>query len=144
MRPWATRGRGSGGRRAGLGALAAMLTAAQIATALHGRTAAAAPSAADGRQIFDAHCAVCHATEPEFHKEGPSLAGVFGRRAGTAPFFPQYRGLKGSQVVWTDQTLDAWLSDPRAFIGGRDTSMNFRLADADERAAVIAYLRTLR
>lgn len=104
----------------------------------------AAPSATDGKQVFDTHCAVCHATQAEFHKEGPSLAGVYGRRAGTAPLFPNYLGLKGSQVVWTDGTLDAWLADPRAFIGGRDTAMTFRLTDPADRAAVIAYLRTLR
>ncbi len=106
--------------------------------------AGAAPDAAEGKQVFNDRCAVCHSTKPEFHKEGPSLAGVYGRRAGTAPFFPHYQALKGSDVVWTDATLDAWLTDPRAFAGGRDTAMTFKLPDPDERAAVIAYLKTLR
>jgi len=105
---------------------------------------AAAGSSESGRTIFDAQCAVCHATQPEFHKAGPSLAGVYGRRAGTAPFFAGYRGLKGVQFVWDDQTLDAWLADPRALLGGRDTTMTLHLADPAQRTAVIAYLKTLR
>ena len=40
--------------------------------------------------------------------------------------------------------MDAWLADPRAFAGGRNTAMTFKLTDADDRAAVIAYLKTLR
>lgn len=120
------------------------LTLTLVALILSAAEATAAPTAADGKHVFESHCAVCHATEPEFHKQGPSLAGVYGRRAGTAPYFASYLGLKGSQVIWTETTLDAWLADPRAFLGGRDTAMTFRLPDAADRAAVIAYLHTLR
>ena len=121
-------------------AVAAIFVAA--AGLLVARPAAAADEA--GRAVFASKCAVCHATEPEFHKEGPSLAGTYGREAGTAPFFPGYRGLKGAEFVWDDQTLDAWLADPRGFLGGKDTSMTLRLPDPAERSAVIAYLKTLR
>jgi cytochrome c len=107
-------------------------------------SAAAPPDAAEGKRVFGAHCAVCHSIKPEFHKEGPSLAGVYGRRAGTAPFFPHYQALKGSNVVWTDETLDAWLADPRGFAGGRSTGMTLKLTDPNARASVIAYLKTLR
>jgi cytochrome c len=97
-----------------------------------------------GRTVFDQHCAVCHATVAEYHKEGPSLVGIWGRRAGTIALFPRYKALKGSDVVWTAESLDAWLADPRGFVGGRDTAMNLKLADAQQRADVIAFLRTLR
>ncbi len=106
--------------------------------------ATTATSTAAGERLFAAQCAVCHATQPGLHKEGPSLAGVYGRRAGSASAFAGYRALKGSDVVWTEATLDAWLADPRASSGGRDTAMTVRLNDPAERAAVIAYLKTLR
>lgn len=132
-------------RRRGAWCAAALVAAPLLFThAVVDAAASSNPSAAEGQRIFETRCAVCHSTEPEYHKEGPSLAGAYGRRAGTAPFFPRYRGLTGSQVVWNDETLDAWLADPRAFLGGRATAMTFKLSDPEERAAVIAYLRTLR
>jgi cytochrome c len=105
---------------------------------------ASAGSVTNGKAIYQKQCLVCHAVEPEFHKEGPSLAGVYGRRAGTAPFFAGYKSLKGADVVWDEVTLDAWLADPRGFAGGRDTGMTLHLDDPAQRADVIAFLKTLR
>lgn len=96
-----------------------------------------------GEAVFTGECAVCHSTIAGWHKEGPALAGVFGRRAGTAPEYTGYRALRGMNIVWSEDTLDAWLADPRGF-GGRDTLMTVKLTDAAARADVIAYLRTLR
>lgn len=128
--------------------------AARAASGVVARTAACAAMSAGvagvvgsierGKAVFQNQCAVCHATAPEFHKEGPSLAGVYGRRAGTAPFFAGYKGLRGADFVWDERSLDAWLADPRGFLGGRNTAMTLRLNDADQRADVIAYLKTLR
>lgn len=106
--------------------------------------ASASGNVESGKLIFEHKCAVCHATIPEFHKEGPSLAGVYGRRAGKAPFFAGYKGLRESGLVWDERTLDAWLADPRALLNGKNTSMTLRLDDPAQRADVIAYLKTLR
>jgi cytochrome c2 len=86
-------------------------------------------------------CAVCHSLAPEFHKEGPSLSGFWGRKAGTAPFYGGYQSLKGATFVWNNTTLDAWLADPRGMTGGKDTKMTVRVTDADQRADLIAYLK---
>ena len=99
--------------------------------------------ASRGERIFASKCAVCHSTTPGWHKEGPSLAGVFGRRAGTAADFTSYRALRGMDVVWEEQSLNAWLADPKGF-SGRGSAMSVKLADAEARADVIAYLRSLR
>lgn len=117
------------------------LAAAAIAVA---PAVATAGDAGRGEAVFERQCAVCHAVAPEFHKEGPSLHGVYGRTAGTAPFFPRYRGLKGAEFAWDTASLDRFLADPRAFLGGRDTKMTLKLDDAGIRADVIAFLRTLR
>jgi cytochrome c len=111
--------------------------------------AAESEGAADieaGREAFRRQCAQCHAVEPGEHKTGPTLAGVVGRRAGSADF-SRYRGLLGADFDWTEAALDAYLADPRAFViahtGNETTSMTFRVPDAQERRNIIAYLKTL-
>ena len=101
-------------------------------------------AARNGKVIYDRQCLVCHDTAPEYHKEGPSLAGIYGRQAGAAPFFGKYKALKGANFVWDDETLDRWLADPRGFVNGRDTGMTLRIDDPIQRADLIAYLKTLR
>jgi cytochrome c len=96
-----------------------------------------------GEAVFAGKCAVCHSVRAGWNKEGPSLAGVFGRHAGTAADFTGYRALRGLDVVWSEASLDAWLADPKGFTG-RDSAMPAKLADPQERADVIAYLRRLR
>jgi cytochrome c len=105
---------------------------------------AAAEVAEDGRTLYEKKCAVCHSTVSGYHLVGPSLAGVIGRPAGTAEGFGGYKGLRGSNVIWTEQALDAWLEDPRAFLGGRDSSMAVRVPHADQRARLIAFLKSLK
>lgn len=96
-----------------------------------------------GARIFAHSCTVCHSPLAGLHKEGPSLAGVYGRRAGSVPFFANYRALRGLDVVWDEDTLDAWLADPQGFTG-RSSAMAVKLADPQDRADVIAYLQTLK
>lgn len=122
------------------GHAAAVLAAAVFALACV-RPALAGGDADRGKELFEENCAVCHTMTPGYNKEGPSLAGIYGKHAGTVPLFTHYLGLKGVDVVWTDETLDAWLTDPRAFLGGRDTRMTFKLTDPTARADVIAYLK---
>ena len=85
-------------------------------------------------------CAACHSLDPGVHLSGPSLAGVVGRKAGTAEGFHRYSpGLKSAGFNWDANTLNAWLADPMAVIPG--TYMIFRgLNDDQERADLIAFL----
>jgi len=102
------------------------------------------PAAADadaGAGVFKKRCAVCHSTEAGKHKNGPSLAGIIGRKAGSSDF-PKYTGLKGSDVVWDDANLDKFLANPKKFVGAK--TMVYKLKKEDQRAAVIAYLNTLK
>lgn len=103
-----------------------------------------AGSAGNGKLLYDKHCVVCHEIVPEDHREGPSLAGVYRRQAGTAPFFGKYKALKGADFIWDDDALNRWLADPRGFAGGRDTGMTLHIDDPAQRADLVAYLKTLR
>jgi cytochrome c len=86
-------------------------------------------------------CVACHALEPGLHLTGPSLAGFWGRAAGTAEGYLRYSpGLKEAGFEWNAAALDGWLADPAAMLPG--TYMVFRGIDnAAARADLIAFLR---
>lgn len=113
---------------------------AGLALLLAAAPAAAAGNAQRGEAAFRA-CAACHALAPGAHLTGPSLAGVVGRRAGTAPGFTRYsEALKGSGLTWDEATLDAWLRNPAALVPGN--AMLFPgLREAGARADLIAFLK---
>jgi cytochrome c len=94
-----------------------------------------------GAQAFRT-CAACHTLEPNVHRTGPSLAGVFGRKTGTAEGFHRYSdALRSADLVWREDTLNNFLANPQAFLPGN--RMTFPgIADAQGRADLIAYLQT--
>jgi len=122
-----------GNRRIGLRCV--LVLAVTGATAAHAQTGE--PPGAKGFQI----CVACHSLEPGRHFTGPSLANIFGRKAGTAPGFHRYSdALQKSGVVWDDTTLDAWLRAPASFIPGN--VMTFAgLKDERLRRDLIEYLK---
>lgn len=112
-----------------------------------GSGAAWAADAAAGEQVFKKICATCHSNEAGVNKTGPSLFGVYGRKAGSSDF-PRYKGLVGADFTWDAAKLDAYLQDPKAFViantQNKTTAMTYALKDATQRADVIAYLQTLK
>jgi cytochrome c len=96
--------------------------------------------AARGERMYRA-CVACHSLEPNRNMTGPSLAEVWNRKAGSLASFPRYSpALKSSGIVWTDDTLDAWIADPRHFIPGN--TMTFPgMKDARQRADLLAFLK---
>jgi cytochrome c len=53
--------------------------------------------------------------------------------------FPYSDALRKSHITWDSGTLDKWLTDPDALVP--DNDMAFRVANPEERAAIIAYLK---
>jgi cytochrome c len=92
-----------------------------------------------GKGVFTRRCTGCHALDS--NKEGPRLRGVYGRKAASVPGFGYSEALRKTTIVWNDATLGRWLRDPDAMVPGTD--MAFHVADAEERKAVIAYLKSL-
>lgn len=104
--------------------------------------AQAAGDVARGAQAARA-CLACHSLSPGQHLTGPSLAGVWGRQAGTAAGFGRYsEAMKNSKLIWDAKTLDAWLANPAAVVPGN--TMPFAgIADAGVRADLLAYLQAV-
>lgn len=88
-------------------------------------------------------CAACHSTTPGEQLTGPSLAKIWQRKAGTVEGFSRYsEAMKRVDLLWTEQALDRWLSNPDELIPG--TSMTFPgLRDGKARQDVIAYLEAV-
>ena len=88
-------------------------------------------------------CMECHSFAPGRHMTGPSLAGVWGRKAGTAAGFARYSdALKRSGLVWDERHLDEWLTNPAAVVPGN--AMDFPgIADARTRADLLAYIKAV-
>src|SRR3954469_7199740 len=93
-----------------------------------------------GQQIFRA-CAPCHSLEPDPNMTGPSLADLWGRKAGGLSSFDRYSdALKSSGIIWDDRALDEWLTDPQRMVP--DNWMPFEgIKDAGARADLLAFLK---
>jgi cytochrome c len=94
----------------------------------------------NSQDLFERRCTGCHRLDEV--RTGPRLRGVFGRAAGSDPGYPYSKALKLSHLTWNEATLDQWLTDPDALVP--DNDMAFRVSKADERAEIIAYLKSLR
>jgi cytochrome c len=93
-----------------------------------------------GQQDFRA-CAPCHSLESDRNMTGPSLADLWGRKAGSLPGFDRYSdALKASGIIWDDRALNGWLTDPERMVP--DNEMPFEgIKDARVRADLLAFLK---
>lgn len=104
----------------------------------------AAADAAEGEKVFKRTCATCHIATKEGPKRlGPTLFGIIGRKSGTVEGFRYSEANKKANIVWSPETLEPYLSEPKKIVPG--TIMAFAgLKKAEDRANVIAYLATLK
>jgi cytochrome c len=100
-------------------------------------TLAGEGDAVRGKAVFEKRCTGCHAMEVD--REGPRLAGLFGRKAGSVTGFTYSAGLKSSGITWNDATLERWLSDPDMVVP--NNNMSFSVPKAEERRDLVAYFK---
>ena len=94
----------------------------------------------NGQKAFRAF-APCHSLEPDRNMTGPSLASLWGRRAGGLASFPRYSSaLQSSGIVWNEAALNEWIRDPQHFIPGNDMTFD-GIKDSKERADLLAFLK---
>ena len=125
--------RGARGRRRAAALAAGIMLSASLGGVAH----------ADGADVFNDNCAVCHSTEPGVNKLGPSLAGVVGRPSASIKDYPYSDAMKKAGVTWTKLVLDKYLTNPQAMVKG--TKMLFAgLKSSKDRKALIEYLATIK
>lgn len=125
-------------------ALGLIVAATPLSVATPAQAQTAAPAAGDrGATLFRQRCGSCHSVAPGVRSpQGPHLAGVVGRRAGTAPGYNYSRGMLAADRTWTAATLDVYLTAPGRAVPG--TRMMTAVANPADRAAIVAYLATQR
>lgn len=96
----------------------------------------------NGERQFKRKCSICHTlTAGSARKAGPSLHGLFGRRAGTVADYSYSDTLDGSGIVWTAETINALFDEgPDHYIPGTKMPMQ-RIVKPSDRDDLINYLR---
>ena len=91
-----------------------------------------------GQKVFEV-CSACHAASGAANEVGPSLRGVFGRKAGTLEDFRYSPAMKRSGITWDAQTLAAFIAEPQKVVPANRMPYD-GLPDARARADLLAYL----
>lgn len=94
----------------------------------------------EGEAIFLQRCAVCHAAS-EANAQGPGLAGILGKAAGSRHGFAYSPAMRDARITWDAAMLDRFLKAPSVIVPA--TTMPIAVASADDRRALIAYISTL-
>jgi cytochrome c len=92
-----------------------------------------------GEKRFE-ECAACHSIERGVDGIGPTLYGIFGRKAGELGDYRYSPALARSGIIWTEGTLDTFIADSQATVPAN--RMPYAgMANAGDRADLIAYLQ---
>ena len=106
-------------------------------------SAAAAEADPRGAKLFR-KCAACHTvTADGGNRAGPTLYGVFGRRAGAIEGYNYSEALSHSDLVWNEETIDRLFAEgPDEFTPGSKMPLQ-RMPSAEDREDLITYLKSI-
>ncbi|MCF6444226.1 c-type cytochrome [Nereida sp. MMG025] len=101
-----------------------------------------AETMSNGERQFMRKCSICHSLEPgPSRRAGPTLHGVFGRKAGTVPDYRYSALLSGAPIIWDEDTIDALFKQgPDNYIPGSKMPMQV-IAKASDRRDLINFMR---
>lgn len=115
-----------------------LILASSLLMAIFSYGYAADGNVTHGQELYQSRCFACHSIDA--NRVGPLHRGVVGRQAGSIADYDYSAALKKSELVWTEENLDRWLSNPEQTIPGQ--KMGYMVTNAQDRADLIAYLKT--
>jgi len=93
-------------------------------------------------EAFNNTCRTCHSWKEGDNRLGPSLYGVIGRKAGTAPGFSYSAAVKSSGVTWDEASIDKFITNPDAFIPNNNMKRFTGVSDAGQRKKIVDFLKS--
>ena len=99
-----------------------------------------AGDASHGEAVFKA-CVACHNDRPG--ALGPTLKGVYGRKAGALEDFHYSAAMKRADFVWDAANLKDYITNPQAKVKGNRMPFS-GLQNPSDIDDVVAYLQTLK
>ncbi|RLK10311.1 c-type cytochrome [Ruegeria conchae] len=96
----------------------------------------------NGERQFARKCSICHSLSPDDQRRaGPTLYGVFGRKAGTVPDYLYSDTLQTSDIIWDEETINALFDKgPDHYIPGSNMPMQ-RISGSQDRIDLVTFLR---
>ena len=101
----------------------------------------AAPAQEAGELLFNNSCRTCHTLEEGDNRLGPTLHNIVGSKAGSLPDYTYSAGMRGSGIVWDEETLDRFIENPDSVVPGNKMKPYAGMASAEDRATIVAYLK---
>jgi cytochrome c len=92
-----------------------------------------------GKKLFE-ECVACHSLEGGVNGVGPTLKGVFERKAGDLADYRYSPAMKKSGLAWSERTLNIFIADPQQEIRGNRMPYS-GMTDARDRDDLIEFLR---
>ncbi len=96
----------------------------------------------NGERQFRRKCSICHSlTVDGGRRAGPTLFGLFGRRAGTVDGYPYSQTISDLDIVWSESTIDKLFDlGPDHYVPGSKMPMQ-RIASPQDRNDLIEFLK---
>lgn len=96
----------------------------------------------NGERQFRRKCSVCHSlVDDGVRRAGPTLAGLFGRPAGSVPGYAYSRTVADLGIDWNEETIDKLFDlGPDHFIPGSKMPMQ-RIVKPEDRLDLIEFLK---
>jgi len=115
-----------------------------IACALGLTAATANAQAPDGQQAFNNSCRTCHTVKEGDNRQGPTLHGVVGRKAGIVEGYAFSSSMTQAGLTWDEATINKFIEAPDQVVSGNAMKPYGGIADAAQRKAIVEYLKQVK